>query len=65
VLVCTYAVNAFISTILLTIYTIWWLHKRFAHVQIKCMVNRKKRMFNVPVTFPKQSYVQRALNALI
>jgi hypothetical protein len=65
VLVCTYVVNAFISTLLLTAYTVWWLYKRFGHVQIKCNTNGKKQKLYVPVTFPKQSYVQRALDALI
>jgi hypothetical protein len=65
VLVCTYVVNAFIATLLLTLYTIWWLYKRFGHTQIKCNVNGKKQTLHVPVTFAKQSYVQRALDALI
>jgi hypothetical protein len=61
-LVSTYVINAMVSTTLMTIYTIWWLKHRFGKIPMKINVNGVRRALWTPVTVPRPSFIQYALD---
>jgi hypothetical protein len=62
ILVSTYVINAIIATILMTIYTIWWLKHRFGKIPMKTKINDVTKTLWTPVTIPRPTFIQNALD---
>jgi hypothetical protein len=61
VLVATYVINASIASILMILYTRWWLKKRLGKVKVKLQVANKTQTQWIPTNRPNPTFIQKAL----